>query len=190
MKRRISILLLLIVSLVLASCGYSRESAKDVMVREMEAIQSGDFEKIREYMNTDLLFSHPVSDGTLTPEGFDEEELALIFDNLRYKIVDVEENFFGATVKIEITNKDMNDVYKKYMDKYLPLILTEENFYLSAEEKDELSRDVLLEVLEDERDYLATTLQVSMYYVDEKWIIEASEEFNKAIMGASISNQE
>ncbi len=183
MKRKLSIVILVISCLMLTSCDASRVSAKDVLIEEMEAIQSGDFEKIREYMNTDLLLSHPLSTEPQTPEGFDEEELALIFEYISYEIVDVYENPFGATAEIDITNKDMVDVYEEYMDIYLPQTLGEENIYMTAEERDELSRQVLLEVLEWEKNEVTTNVEVTMYYVDGKWIIESSERFNMAIMG-------
>jgi hypothetical protein len=182
MKRRISILLLLIVSLALASCAPARVPASQAMTEAMDAIKAADYEKVKEYLGTDS----PLGDDNSPAEDYDgltKDQLAAFFENLSYKILSSSEDKQTATIEIEITNKDMQAVFDKYLSAAVEMFLSEDSEELTEEEQAAKVADILITLIEEQEDYVTSTVTVDMSYTGGKWTIDSNPDFVNAIMG-------
>lgn len=182
MKRKLSILLLLIVSLALASCAPARIPASQAMSEAMDAIKVADYDKVKEYLGTDS----PLGDEESPAEDYDgltKDQLAAFFENLSYKILSSSEDKQTATVEIEITNKDMQAVFDNYLSAAVEMFLSEDSEDLTEEEQAAKVADILITLIEEQEDYVTSTVTVDMSYTDGKWTIDSNPDFVNAIMG-------
>jgi len=181
MKRKLSILLL-IVSLALASCAPARVPASQAMSEAMDAIKIADYDKVKEYLGTDS----PLGDEESPAEDYDgltKDQLAAFFENLSYKILSATEDKQTATIEIEITNKDMQAVFDDYLSAAVEMFLSEDSEDLTEEEQAAKVADILITLIEEQEDYVTSTVTVDMSYTDGKWTIDSNPDFVNAIMG-------
>ena len=192
MKKYSPVLLLLILSLALASCAPARVSARQAMTDAMEAVKAADIVKVREFMGTDSILgaaekserseeseeSQPENESGLT-----KDQIAAFFKSISYKILSASEDKETATVEIEITNKDMQSVFDNYLAAAIDMFLSEDNEELTEEEQAAKIASILITLIEEEEDYVTSTVTVEMSYKDGKWIIDPNPEFSNALMG-------
>lgn len=183
MKKALSIVFLLIISISLSSCVTSRMSAKEAMAEAMDAIKTFDVEKVREYMGEDSGLSDLESLYKEKEGGINKEQLSAIFNGLSYKIISSSEDKDIAKIEIEITNKDMNAVFDLYVEEAVSMLISEENENLTEDEKAGKLTELLLSLTEEEENYVTSSVTVNMNYDNRKWTIESDREFFTALMG-------
>ncbi len=192
MKKYSPVLLLLILSLALASCAPARVSARQAMTDAMEAVKAADIVKVREFMGTaSILGAAEESERSEESEesqpenesGLTKDQIAAFFKNISYKILSASEDKETATVEMEITNKDMQSVFDDYLAAAIDMFLSEDNEELTEEEQAAKIASILITLIEEEEDYVTSTVTVEMSYKDGKWIIDPNPEFSNALMG-------
>lgn len=195
MKKYLPVLLLIILCLALASCAPARVSARQAMTDVMEAVKATDIVRVRELMGTDTILGAPAeserSEGSEASEetqpadesGITKDQVAAIFKNISYKILSASEDKETATIEIEITNKDMQSVFDNYMAAAVDMFLSEDNEELTEEEQAAKFGEILIKLIEEEEDYVTSTVTVEMSYKDGKWTIDPNPEFFNALMG-------
>lgn len=195
MKRTLSAILLLIFSLSITSCSLTpakdtlasateteqtedTEAAEDALTIAMEAVKNADIETAKEYFGGFSLSTND-DEEVASEGGFIEENFSALFTKLSYKIGSVKVDGDTAEAKIKITNINMANVYYGSINSLIDSILDEQ----TEEEQTAKLSDSITTLIEEEETFVTTTVTVNMTCEEEKWTIESSKEFIKALMG-------
>lgn len=200
MKRTLSIVLLLILSLSLASCGLSgapaidtptgpteevknadTQNAEDALTSAMEAVKNGDIEKTKEYFGGSSLSWDENADAS--DVSFIEKNFSILFTKLSYDIGLVEEDGDTATAKIKITNINMTNVYYDSINTAIDMLLLEDAEAKSKEAQVAMISENIVSQIEEEENLVTTKVTLTMNRKYGEWTIESSKEFIIALMG-------
>ncbi len=189
MKRSIKILsavLVIILSISLfASCGFSPEAMAKATVDEVfRVLQSEDVVEIKSKLGLD-------EDPTFSEDGFTDEMLLKLFENLDYEINSTEvidEN--NVTVNVTVTNTDMAAVLEDFVSEVTTYALSNitEISEMTDEEMQAKSFEILNECMNKE-DLKTTTSDIDMhvYCEDGVWDIDAEDTVIDALLGGFVS---
>jgi len=192
MKRILTVLLALTMTISLTACGVSRMPAKQAMTNAMDAVQKADTVTIQKYFGTVSILEG--TDGTDTTtettdaatneeKSLTEDNLEAFVANLSYKIVSVSEKEDSAVVVIDITNKDMKSVLGKYMIAAFASAFSNMDSEKTKEETNAEYVALLTSLIDEEEGTVTITATVDMTFSDGKWTIEPNEEFANALTG-------
>lgn len=185
MRKFLCCLLSLALFLSLAACGSSRESAQSVVEEAIKSVQAADLDTISQNwggeLSTDL--------GAETDDA-NQEMLAAIAKNLTYSIVSSEEDESAgtATVTVEFTNTNMQDVFAEYLSQMLSVAFEyaflPEDEQPTEEEMNEMYLETFMEIMEEKGSETVTnTVEIPLELADDTWKINAGEDTFDAMFG-------
>ena len=130
-------------------------------------LKTGDFEKAQEFLSGETLLSE---------EDYDLEIQKLFFENLSWKITNIDKQEETATVTIEITNKDFATVVSNYTKKALEAITS-----LIGTSSTGLSNEEIQQYFVDElkNEEIGTTTKegtIELVKEDKKWKVVSNEQ--------------
>lgn len=130
-------------------------------------LKAGDFEKAQEFLSGETLLSE---------EDYDLEVQKLFFENLSWKITNIDKQEDTATATVEVTNKDFNTVVSNYAKKALEAITS-----LIGTSSTGLSNEQIQQYFVDElkNQDIGTTTQtgtIELVKEDKKWKVVSNEQ--------------
>lgn len=180
MKKRVSIVLLIVICLMLTSCNLFRPAAKDTVTAMMDAIKKGDGEQSQKY------FSNAADETKADEESAELDSNSMmeaIQRNLSYKIISSTEENDSATVVVEISNKDMKSVFGAYLKSILAAGLSGEYADMTEEEQDEYGNELLNKTIDEEENFVTTSVTLELTYEETEWKITPNEDLATAFFG-------
>ena len=161
------IILLAIISLIYVALP----SPAKVLQQGLKDLQTGNFERAKEYLDFDELVNIPV----LSFENNEnkQEIQKLFFDQLEFSIKKVEKGEDIATIEVEIINKNFKTIMQNTTKE-----LTQKFF--NNEDADQ--KNILIEQLKNENiDKVTTKETVTVQKQDGKWKIVVDQNLRNAI---------
>lgn len=138
-------------------------------------LREGEFEKAKEFVNSDDFFS-----AEFLNENINQETQRLLFNKLSWKVNNVTENGDEATIEIEITNKDFKTIFGNVMQKTFKAALSNSE---DEENTEEVTQNYLIEELKND-DVPTTTITKTINAVkqDKKWKIVVDEDLTYTLL--------
>ncbi len=192
MKKLMCMILTILLAVSLAGCSGSMASAESVVEDAIQAFQSADVDAVREYWGSTDLAS---SEDSAEEDAYTQQLMELIASSLTYQITDSAEDVKAgtATVTVEFTSIDMSTVFSEWMGEIISQALgyaflpTDQQ--PSEEELNDLSIELLCEVIEDHTDDKVTnTVDIPLSLVENEWKIDQSDAAIDAMMGGMITS--
>lgn len=138
-------------------------------------LREGEFEKAREFVNSDDSFTSEILD-----ENVNQETQKLLFDKLSWQVIKVTENGNEATIEIEITNKDFKTILGNVMQKTFKAALSSGE---DTENTEEITQNYLIEELKNDQVQTTTvTKTINAVKQDKKWKIVVNEELTYTLL--------
>ena len=138
-------------------------------------LREGEFEKAREFVNSDDSFTSEILD-----ENVNQETQKLLFDKLSWKVIKVTENGNEATIEIEITNKDFKTILGNVMQKTFKAALSSSE---DTENTEETTQNYLIEELKNDQVQTTTvTGTINAVKQDKKWKIVVDEKLTYTLL--------
>lgn len=166
---------LLIIVLIIVTALLVLPSTPEKSVEGMlNSLKNADFASVNKYINYEEIVNE--SDMLKNTE-FDEETQSLLFDKLSWKILNINKNGDTASVEIEITNKDFDQIISNYTKEALRIAFNGESF------TEEEQNNKLKEQLKNEEvgtKTVTTTLQLTKQ--DTQWKIQTDESLINALL--------
>ncbi len=170
MKKIIALLLSSILAFTLVACGGDKPS--DVVDKFYTALKECNKEELKTLTSKDLVKETTKTD--ITKEQ--EYTIKKVLSSIDFKIINTEEKDNDATVDVEVTAIDGNDIATKYIKSRLQASLEAS---LKGESEEEITKkcsDILIKLL-NEKDLKKSTqtVKVNLNKVDGKWQIKDPE---------------
>lgn len=169
----VTALVVLVIAVLLTIMIVTTSDPKQSIDGLLNNLKTGDFEKAQEFLSGDALMSE---------EDYDLEVQKLFFENLAWKINNIEKQEDTAVVTIEITNKDFNLVVSNYAKKALEAITS-----LIGTNSTNLSNDQIQQYFVDElkNEEIGTITEegtIQLVKEDKKWKVVSNEELIKTLL--------
>ena len=140
----------------------------------LNSLKNADFESVNKYVNYEEIVNESES---LQNSEMDEETQSLLFDKLAWKILNISKEENTASVEVEITNKDFNQIITNYTQEALKIAFSGESF--TQEEQN----NKLKEQLKNEEIGTKTvTTTVQLVKQDREWKVQADESLINALL--------
>ncbi len=195
MKKILSLVCVFIMAVTLVSCGI--ESPERAVENALNAIKNLDTETMEKYFGEEELFEGDGEDAT--DDILEAEEVEkLLVEKLSFKILSSEKDGDNATVKVEITNIDMQSVFARYMEELFSMAMEEVFLELESDDYEEIEEEevlqIFMDILSDEENKMTTSkVELKLSKTGGSWEIAADEALIDAIYGGiftTISNME
>lgn len=188
-KKFIAFLVFVLVSLmVLPACGPKKETPEQAVKKALNAIRDLDTSTMEKYFPyKDLM------DSEVEELGDDEEYVKLLFRHLSYKVIAGSVNGDRATVKVDITNIDLDAVMAEYFRQSLEFAFSDANSGspLSEEEAEKFYEQLLVNLLKkDDPELTTSTVVIALKKNGASWTIEIDDEFRDAILGGMSTTED
>lgn len=132
-------------------------------------LREGEFEKAREFVNSDDFSTSGILD-----ENLNQEAQKLLFDKLSWKVLKVTENGNEATIEMEITNKDFKTILGNVMQKTFKAAFSDN---AELDNTEETAQNYLIEELKNDQVQTTTvTKTIKAVKQDKKWKIDVDDE--------------
>ena len=168
------IALLLIVLAIVTALILLPETPEKTVEGMLNSLKNGDFESVSKYVDYGEIIS---LSQILQDSDVDEETQVLLFDKLSWNILKVEKDENTASVEIEITNKDFDQVISNYTQEALRIAFSGASFTVEDQ------NNQLKEELKDEG--LGTqTVTTTMQLVKQNgtWKVQVDESLVDALL--------
>ena len=176
------IAIIALILIVLIGVGYplvlknTEESSLKEIDNMFTAMKSGDEETINKYFNEGK-----------TTENSDEQEMEMakiILSNLEYQIVSTDVSLNENVVKLNVTNKNLKEVFSNYVKNTFSLAVSRAFNRMTEEEMNEKVKEMFKEQYNSEDiEKITKEITITMKKESGKWKIETDEdEFVKAIL--------
>ncbi|MBM7836003.1 lipoprotein [Clostridium sardiniense] len=170
MKKIIALLLTSMLAFTLVACGGEKPSA--VVDKFYTALKECNKEELKTLTNKDLV--KEVTKTEITKEQ--EDTIKMVLSSIDFKIMGTDEKDNEATVDVEVTAIDGNDIATKYIKSSLQTSLEAS---LKGESEEEITKkcsDILIKLL-NEKDLKKSTqtIKVNLEKVDGEWKIKDPE---------------
>ena len=140
----------------------------------LNSLKNADFESVNKYVNYEEIVNESEM---LQNSEMDEETQSLLFDKLTWKILNISKEENTASVEVEITNKDFNQIITNYTQEALRIAFSGESF--TQEEQN----NKLKEQLKNEEIGTKTvTTTVQLVKQDREWKVQADESLINALL--------
>ena len=168
-------IVLLIVVLVIVTALLLLPSTPEKSVEGMlNSLKNADFESVNKYVNYEEIVNESEM---LQNSEMDEETQSLLFDKLAWKILNISKEENTASVEVEITNKDFDQIISNYTQEALRIAFSGESF--TQEEQN----NKLKEQLKNEEIGTKTvTTTIQLVKQDNEWKIQADESLVNALL--------
>ena len=140
----------------------------------LNSLKNADFESVNKYVNYDEIVN---ASEMLQNTEMDEEAQSLLFNKLAWKISNISKEENTASVEVEITNKDFNQIISNYKQEALRIAFSGESF------TEEVQNNKLKEQLKNEEigtKTITTTIQLEKQ--DGEWKVQADESLVNALL--------
>ena len=140
----------------------------------LNSLKNADFESVNKYVNYEEIVNESEM---LQNSEMDEETQSLLFDKLTWKILNISKEENTASVEVEITNKDFNQIISNYKQEALRIAFSGESF------TEEVQNNKLKEQLKNEEigtKTITTTIQLEKQ--DGEWKVQADESLVNALL--------
>ena len=168
-------IVLLIVVLVIVTALLLLPATPEKSVEGMlNSLKNADFESVNKYVNYEEIVNESEM---LQNSEMDEETQSLLFDKLAWKILNISKEENTASVEVEITNKDFDQIISNYTQEALRIAFSGESF--TQEEQN----NKLKEQLKNEEIGTKTvTTTIQLVKQDNEWKIQADESLVNALL--------
>ena len=140
----------------------------------LNSLKNADFESVNKYVNYEEIVNESEM---LQNSEMDEETQSLLFDKLTWKILNISKEENTASVEVEITNKDFNQIITNYTQEALRIAFSGESF--TQEEQN----NKLKEQLKNEEIGTKTvTTTIQLVKQDGEWRVQADESLVNALL--------
>ncbi len=140
----------------------------------LNSLKNADFESVNKYVNYEDIVNESEM---LQNSEMDEETQSLLFDKLTWKILNISKEENSASVEVEITNKDFDQIISNYKQEALRIAFSGESF------TEEDQNNKLKEQLKNEEigtKIVTTTIQLVKQ--DGEWKVQADESLVNALL--------
>ena len=168
------IILLLVVLAIVTALLLLPSTPEKSVEGMLNSLKNADFESVNKYVNYEEIVNESES---LQNSEMDEETQSLLFDKLAWKILNISKEENTASVEVEITNKDFNQIITNYTQEALKIAFSGESF--TQEEQN----NKLKEQLKNEEIGTKTvTTTVQLVKQDREWKVQADESLINALL--------
>lgn len=147
------------------------EKAVDGM---LNSLKNADFESVNKYVNYDEIVN---SSEMLQNSEMDEETQSLLFDKLTWKILNISKDKNTASVEVEITNKDFEQIISNYTQEALRIAFSGESF-TQEQQNNQLKEQLRNEEIGTKT--VTTTIQLTKQ--EGEWKVQADESLVSALL--------
>ena len=140
----------------------------------LNSLKNADFESVNKYVNYEDIVNESEM---LQNSEMDEETQSLLFDKLTWKILNISKEENTASVEVEITNKDFDQIISNYKQEALRIAFSGESF------TEEDQNNKLKEQLKNEEIGTKTvTTTIQLVKQDGEWKVQADESLVNALL--------
>ena len=140
----------------------------------LNSLKNADFESVNKYVNYEEIVNESEM---LQNSEMDEETQSLLFDKLTWKILNISKEENTASVEVEITNKDFNQIITNYTQEALRIAFSGESF-TQEEQNNKLKEQLKNEGIGTKT--VTTTIQLVKQ--DGEWRVQADESLVNALL--------
>ena len=168
------IILLLVVLAIVTALLLLPSTPEKSVEGMLNSLKNADFESVNKYVNYEEIVNESEM---LQNSEMDEETQSLLFDKLTWKILNISKEENTASVEVEITNKDFNQIITNYTQEALRIAFSGESF--TQEEQN----NKLKEQLKNEEIGTKTvTTTIQLVKQDGEWRVQADESLVNALL--------
>ena len=168
------IVLLLVVLAIVTALLLLPTTPEKTVEGMLNSLKNADFESVNKYVNYEDIVNESEM---LQNSEMDEETQSLLFDKLTWKILNISKEENSASVEVEITNKDFDQIISNYKQEALRIAFSGESF------TEEDQNNKLKEQLKNEEigtKIVTTTIQLVKQ--DGEWKVQADESLVNALL--------
>ena len=194
---KITIIVVAVVAILLALVfgGYFialnnvKKNALSTVDSVFTALKTGDSEQIKKYVSVYEDEENGSDEETTENDEsreFDNETIITMLKNLDYEVLDTKVDLSGATLTLNVSNKNIRTVLSNYITKLFSLAFSNALGKITEEEMTSQALEYLKgECDSDEIETVTTTIEVSVYKDGSKWVLDydSDELFNAVLPG-------
>ena len=173
-----TIAVIIVLCLVIGLIYLALPSPARVLEQMLRDLKAGNFEQAQQYVDYKQLSDIPAlgaSEENTENEAVNEND-KLFYENLQWKIKNIEKNGDEAKIEVEITNKNYKTIFQNYTKKIIQKLFNNES--TSTEEMEQY----LIEEFKNENvDQVTTTQTITVQKQDGKWKVVVDESLRNAI---------
>lgn len=140
----------------------------------LNSLKNADFESVNKYVNYEEIVNESEM---LQNSEMDEETQSLLFNKLTWKTLNISKEENTASVEVEITNKDFNQIITNYTQEALRIAFSGESF-TQEEQNNKLKEQLKNEGIGTKT--VTTTIQLVKQ--DGEWKVQADESLVNALL--------
>ena len=140
----------------------------------LNSLKNADFESVNKYINYDEVVNQSEM---LKDSEMDQETQSLLFNKLSWKIMNITKEADKASVEVEITNKDFEQIISNYTQEALKIAFSGESF-TEEEQNNKLKEQLKNDQIQTKT--VNTTIQLIKQ--EGNWKVQADENLVKALL--------
>ena len=140
----------------------------------LNSLKNGDFESVNKYINYEEIVNESEM---LQNSEMDQETQSLLFNKLSWKILNISKEENTASVEVEITNKDFNQIITNYTQEALRIAFSGESF--TQEEQNNKLKEQLKK---EEIGTKTVTTKIQLVKQDREWKVQPDENLVNALL--------
>ena len=168
------VILLLIVLAIVTALLLLPETPEKTVDGMLNSLKNADFESVNKYINYDEVVNQSEM---LKDSEMDQETQSLLFNKLSWKIMSITKEADKASVEVEITNKDFEQIISNYTQEALKIAFSGESF-TEEEQNNKLKEQLKNDQIQTKT--VNTTIQLIKQ--EGNWKVQADENLVKALL--------
>ena len=168
------VILLLIVLAIVTALLLLPETPEKTVDGMLNSLKNADFESVNKYINYDEVVNQSEM---LKDSEMDQETQSLLFNKLSWKIMNITKEADKASVEVEITNKDFEQIISNYTQEALKIAFSGESF--TEEEKNKKLKEQLKN---DQIQTKTVNTTIQLIKQEGNWKVQADENLVKALL--------
>ena len=168
------IVLLLVVLAIVTALLLLPATPEKTVEGMLNSLKNADFESVNKYVNYEEIVNESEM---LQNSEMDEETQSLLFDKLTWKILNISKEENTASVEVEITNKDFDQIISNYTKEALKIAFNGESF-TQEEQNNKLKEQLKNEEIGTKT--VTTTIQLTKQ--GREWKIQPDESLINALL--------
>ena len=168
------IVLLLVVLAIVTALLLLPATPEKTVEGMLNSLKNADFESVNKYVNYEDIVNESEM---LQNSEMDEETQSLLFDKLAWKILNISKEENTASVEVEITNKDFDQIISNYTKEALKIAFNGESF-TQEEQNNKLKEQLKNEEIGTKT--VTTTIQLTKQ--DREWKVQPDESLINALL--------
>ncbi len=179
----------IVIAIIVVVIGYliALNIAKYNAIKEVktifDAMKAGDEQTIKNYLDENEENEENQEDAETS-----KEMTRIMLSNMDYKIISVKPNLNKCTIKLNISNKNLEKIFTNYMQKVFSLVFLEEFTEATEEQVNTKMKDIFEEQYNSEDiETVSNEVTITMKKENGKWNMEAG---NKEVINAILPGYE